>query len=103
MFGDIDGYSDQMRAGFAGLARQLAARPQPNPVAMGVTHAEGAIDRHGLTVGELGPELVQLDVIGMNEGTDIAESEEIVSRLEAENGEHRVRPEDAAASDIPVP
>ena len=57
----------------------------------------------GLRVGELGRELIEIDVVGMDERVDLAEGQEIVLRLEAEDGEHRMRPEDAAAREVPVP
>ncbi len=44
LLGDVDRDADQMRARLARLAHQLAARAQPDPVAVGVAHAEGVID-----------------------------------------------------------
>ena len=63
LLGDVDGDADQMQAGFAVLARQFAARPQPQPAAVGVAHAEGVIDRLHLGVGELRRQLVEIDVV----------------------------------------
>ena len=90
-------------AGLAGLPHQLAARPQPDPVAAGVVHAEVVVDGAGLGVGELGRDLVELDVVGMDELADLAEGQQVVARLQAEDREHRMRPEDAAAGEVPVP
>ena len=56
-----------------------------------------------LGVGELGRELVELQIVGVHERVDLAEAHQIVARLEAEDREHRMRPEDAAARDVPVP
>ena len=67
LLGDVDGDADQVQARLAGLAHQLAARAQPDPVAVGVAHAEVVVDGVGLGVGELGGELVELDVVGMDQ------------------------------------
>ena len=39
----------------------------------------------------------------MDEGVDLAEAQQGVPRPEAEDGEHGVRPEHAAAGEVPVP
>ena len=44
LLGDVDGDADQMLSGFALLAHQLTTSAQPDPVAVGVAHAEGVID-----------------------------------------------------------
>ena len=76
LLGDVDRDADQVRARLAGLLHQLAARAQPHPVAVGVAHAEGVVDEGGLGVGELGGELVEMDVLGMDEGIDLAEAQQ---------------------------
>ena len=43
LFGDVDGDADQMQAGFAVLARQFAAHPQPQPAC----RRRGACGRRG--------------------------------------------------------
>ena len=45
LLGDVDGDADEMRPGSPGWLRELAARPQPHPMAVGVAHAEIVIDR----------------------------------------------------------
>ena len=100
---DVDGDTDQMQAGLTGLAHQLAACPHPHPFSAGVMHPEGMVDGAGLGIGEAGRKLVEVDVLGMHEGVDLAEGHQVVFRVEAENGEHRMRPEDAAAREVPVP
>ena len=92
-----------MQAGFAVLARQFAAHPQPEPSAVGVTHAEGMIDRLHLGVGKLRRQFVKIDVVLVDERIDLAEGEEIVLLRQAENVVHRMRPEHAAARQIPIP
>ena len=99
----VDRDADQVQARLVGVARDLAARPQPNPLAARMAHAEIMIDRFGLAVGELGRDLIELDVIGMNERVDLPERQQLVARVEPENREHRVRPEDTAARQVPVP
>ena len=103
LFGNVDGDADQMQTGLAGLAHQLAARAQPYPVAGGVTHAEGVIDRGRCRIGELSRELVEPYVVRMHQRIDIAERQQIVLSVEAEDFEHRLGPEDAAAGEVPVP
>ena len=44
LLGDVDRDADQMQAGLAGLAHQLAARAQPDPFAAGMAHAEVVVD-----------------------------------------------------------
>ena len=95
--------ADQMHAGLAGLLHQLAAHPQPDPFAAGVVHAEVVVDGAGLGVGELGRDLVELDVVGMHELADLAEGHQIVAGRKSQDREHRMRPENPAAREVPVP
>ena len=103
LLGDVDGDADQMQTGLARLAHQLAARPQPDPVAVGVAHAEGVVDRGGFGFGELGGDIVELHVVGMHQRADVAEGQQVVLGLQAEDLEHRLRPENAAAREVPIP
>ena len=73
LLGDVDGDADHMQARLVRLAHQLAARAQPDPVAVGVTHAEGAIDGGRRRFGEFGREIVEMHVVRMGEGADVAE------------------------------
>ena len=84
LLGDIDADADQMHAGLAGLLHQLAAHPQPDPFAAGVVHAEVVVDGVGLGVGELGRDLVELDVVGMHELADLAEGHQVVAGRQAQ-------------------
>ena len=103
LLGDVDGDADQMRPRFARLAHQLAARAQPNPVAVGMTHAEGVVDESQFRVDELGGELVELHVVRMHQSADVAKGQQVVLALQPEDIEHRLRPEDAAARKVPIP
>ena len=103
LLGNVDGDADQVQSGFAFLARQFAARPQPHPAAVGVTHAKGVIERGHLGVGELRGQIVEIDVVGMHQRVDFAEGEQIVLLRQAQNVEHRMRPEHAAARQVPIP
>ena len=53
--------------------------------------------------GELGREIVELHVVRMDQRADVAEGQQVVLGLQPENVEHRLRPEDAAARQVPVP
>ncbi len=103
LLGDVDGDADQMQAGLARLAHQLAARAQPDPMTVGVAHAEGVVDEGQFGIDQLGGELIKLHVIRMHQGAHVAEGEQIVLALQAEDFEHRLRPEDAAACEVPIP
>ena len=103
LLGDVDGDADQVRRGLARLLHQLAARAQPHPVAVGVAHAEGVVDRRGLGFGELCGKLIEMQVLRMDQRIDLAEAQQLVLRLEPQDREHRMRPEDAAARRAPSP
>ena len=92
-----------MRSAVAGLLDELAARAQPDPVAVGMTHAKGMIDLGCLGLGELRRQLVQIDVFGMHENIHLAEAHERIPWPQAQDREHGMRPEDASAREIPVP
>ena len=61
------------------------------------------IDRLHLGVGELGGKLVEIDVVVMHQRVDLAEGEQIVLLRQAEQVVHRMRPEHAAARQVPIP
>ena len=61
------------------------------------------VDGGRLGVGELGGELVEPHVVGMHQRVDVAEGEQVVLGLQPEHVEHGLRPEDAAARQVPVP
>ena len=103
LLGDVDGDADEMRPRFARLAYQFAARAQPDPMAVGVAHAEGVVDKGQFGVDEFGREFVKLHVVRMHQSADVAEGEQVVLALQSEDFEHRLRPEDAAAGEVPIP
>ena len=45
----------------------------------------------------------QVDVVGFHQRVDLAEGQKIAAGVEAEHREHRLRPEDPAARQVPVP
>ena len=103
LFGDVDRDADQMQAAVGRGVAELAAHPQPDPVAVDVLHAEALVD----VVESAGDHLVgdreQVDVVGFHQRVDFAEGEEVVAGVQPEHREHRCRPEDPAAREIPVP
>ena len=103
LLGDVDGDADEMQAGLARLAHQFATRAQPDPMAVGVAHAEGMVDRGRLCFRKFGGEVVELHVLGMHQCIHIAEGQQVILGLKPKDVEHRLRPEDAAASEIPIP
>src|SRR4029434_9317351 len=88
---------------YAALAHQRAACAQPYPVARGVTHAERMIDCGRRCVGKFSCELVEINVIRMHQRVHIPERKQIVFRVQSENFEHRLRPEDSSSGKVPVP
>jgi hypothetical protein len=103
LFGHVDGDADQVQAWLAVLAYQFATGPQPHPMAVGVAHAEGMIDRGGVGFRKLFGDLVETHVVGVNEGADFAEGQQVVFGFQTKNAEHRLRPKDAAAREVPIP
>ncbi len=103
LLGDIDGDADQMQAGIGAALAELAADPQPDPVAVGVLHAEGLVDVIDLPGDQLIGDREQVDVVGFHQRVDLAEGEQVAAGIEAEHGEHRLRPEDPAARQVPIP
>src|SRR5262249_55171734 len=79
------------------------ARAQPHPVTAGVPHAKGVIDGAGLRVSEEVGELIEMQIVGMDQRVDLAKTQQLIARNETQDREHRVRPEDTAAGQIPVP
>ena len=102
LLGHVDGDADEVR--LAGVAvDQLGAGAEPDPAAVGVTHAEHAVDGGlALVVEGLG-ERHEVAVVGMDEAGDLAEAEQVVALVLADDLEHRARPEHAAPREVPVP
>src|SRR6185312_16759488 len=93
----------QMQPDVAGALAQLTTHPEPDPVTVGVLHAEGLVDMVDLTGNELVGDREQVDIIGLHQRIDFTESQEIVAAVQAQHGEHRLRPENPAAGEVPVP
>ena len=103
LFGDVDRDADQVQAAVGRGVAELAAHPQPDPVAAGVLHAEALVDVVELAGDHLVGDREQVDVVGFHQRVDFAEGEEVVAGVEPEHREHRRRPEDPAAGEVPVP
>ncbi|HEY0726085.1 MAG TPA: hypothetical protein VGD41_19280 [Pyrinomonadaceae bacterium] len=70
---DVDGNTDQMKAGFAGLTDQFASCAKPYPVAGRMAHPESVIDRCCRCVRKFSRKLVKANVVRMHQSIDIAE------------------------------
>ena len=81
LFGNVDRDADQMQARLAGLPHQLAARAQPDPMAVRVAHAEGVVDGSGRRFGKFGGEIVEPQIVRVGKRADIAERQEVVLGL----------------------
>ena len=102
LLGHVDGDADEVRLA-AVAVDQLGAGAEPDPAAVGMAHAEHAVDgRLALVVEGLGKRH-QVAVVGMDEAGDLAEAEQVVALVLADDLEHRARPEHAAPCKVPVP
>ena len=72
-------------------------------MAVRMTHAEGVINRGRGCIGKFDGEVVKTHILGMHQRAHITERQEIVFVLKPKDVEHRLRPENAAASEIPIP
>ena len=79
LFGDVDGDADQVQAAVGRGLAELAAHPQPDPVAAGVLHAEALVDVVELARDHLVGDREQVDVVGFHQRVDFAEGEEVVA------------------------
>src|SRR6185437_7096214 len=73
------------------------------PAALRMAHAKGVIDRLRLRFGEPCRQYVEVDVVWMHQRPELAESEQFVLRRQSEHVEHRTRPKNTAARQIPIP
>ncbi len=68
-----------------------------------MAHAKGVIDRLRLRIREPSRQYIEVDIVWMNQRLELAESEQFVLCRQSEHVEHRMRPENTAARQIPVP
>ena len=82
---------------------ELRPRPEPGPVAVLMAHAKLLVE-HVLAAGEQRfDDFFKLGIVGMDALGHLAEIEELAFLLHSEDIVHRLRPEDAATRDVPVP
>ena len=103
LFRNVDRDTDEMQSRLVLLARQFASYAQPQPAAVGMAHAEGVVDRLRLRVGKPCRQSVEVDIVRMDQRRELTESEQFVLCRQAEHVEHRMRPENTAARQIPIP
>ena len=103
LLGDVDGNADQMCAAVGRRLAELAADAQPDPVAVDVLHAEGLIDVTDLAADQLIGDREKVDIVGLHQRVDLAEGQEVVAGIQPQHREHRLRPENPAARQVPVP
>ena len=103
LFSRVDYNADEVQAGIALLANKFATGAQPQPIAVGVAHAKGVIERLCPGIGECGGDVVEIDIVGVHQHVDFAEGQQVVLRLDAQNVEHGMRPEHAPARQVPIP
>ena len=83
LFGDVDRDADQVQAAVGGGLAEFAAHPQPDPVAVGVLHAEGLVDMVELAGDHLVGDREQVDVVGFHQRVDFAEGQQVVAGVRA--------------------
>ena len=92
-----------MQAWVIRLAHKFATGAQPYPMAVRVAHAEGMVNRGRRCIRKFDSEVVETHVLGMHQCIHIAEGQQVILVLKPKDVEHRLRPEDATASEIPIP
>jgi len=103
LLGDVERDADQVTAAIAAGLGQFAAHAQPDPVTIGMAHAEGLVDMAHLARQQAIGNRHQVDILGVHQRIDLAEGEKVVAALQSQHREHRLRPEDASARQVPVP
>ncbi len=100
---DVDDNADEMRRLLARGCGELGPGPQPHPLAVAMPHPELAVERAALALEHhLGVALDRL-ILRMQPLRHLPVGEEVALRFEPQNVEHRSRPEDSPARDVPVP
>ena len=68
-----------------------------------MSHPEGLVDMVDLAGDQFVGDLKQIDVVGHHQRIDLAEGQKVAAALKPQYREHRLRPEDSPARQIPVP
>ena len=103
LLGHVDGDADEMASSVVRIIHQLGAGAQPDPFAGGAADAEFVVEQRGPGGSKLFRQRVEILVVRMNHGVDLAERQELVLTLVTEKFVHGIRPIEPATSDIPVP
>ena len=102
LFGHVDGDPDEMAAAIGGIWHDLGTGAQPDPGPVGAANAELVVDG-GLAGSEVAGEAVEVAVIRVDQGIDVAEGQELALAGITEQGIHRIRPVDPPSRNVPVP
>ena len=101
--GDVEGDADERRAARLLVLDQFGALSQPDPAAVGRAHAKLDVDIVASAIGgELGNRL-EAHVLWMNERLQFRHRPWVRPFGEVEHVEHRGRPDDATAANVPGP
>jgi hypothetical protein len=85
------------------LSDQFGARAQPYPFAAAVANAKCMVDGVRLGGGETSGDFAEIPVGRMHQRIDVAERDVAALIGQTEDLEHRARPVDASARQVPVP
>src|SRR5690606_11415009 len=102
LLGDIHGNADKLDLGCVGV-HDLGAGAHPDPMAIGMAHAEYLVDVIDLARHDAVGELKQIAVLGMDDLVDLAERQHGVAGFVAQHLVHRARPVHAPAHHVPIP
>src|SRR6202000_679472 len=69
----------------------------------GMLHAKTLVDVGDLAGDQLIGDLEQIDIVRLHQRVDFAEGQHAAAAVEAEQGKHRLRPENPTARQIPIP
>ena len=102
LLGDVHGDADHMGAA-AGAAGHLGARPHPDIVAGGVTHAKHLVDLLGIAAADGARQSIEIAVGRMHHPGSVGEGEDVAGGRQAEHLVHRTGPEQTPVGDIEIP
>ena len=101
--GDIEGDADEARRAGLLILDNVGALAKPYPAPVGRAHAKLDVDALAAPVGRRSRDRLQSLVVRVHKALQIGDSPVAGSLLEFEKIEHRGRPMDAAARQIPRP
>ena len=88
LLGDVDDDADEMLRMGPAIGHQLGTRLEPDPFARGVADAEFLVEMVGLAAADRIGQGVEVGILRVDEGVDLAEGHELAGAVIAEHGVH---------------